>query len=611
MSVPDPSSSGTRAQRLFDRVGHPFAAYERTRHTSFFRKLAAGRLELDVARVDREAMEMIAAFMVRLAPRIREVALSDAYTLTGKVRVHNHPTRADIRRKLGRALVRTLERASRLESLELHGMRLDAKQWRGVAAAVRGKRALEQCLLRDCNIRDAGFARLASALGDLEVARVRASACFLGPASGAALARVIKRHAVRRDTQMWQLGLRGRASEPSSRGVTSVDVSLNRLGHEGVAELVDAMCQDSWVLALDVRQNGVDGRTVAAMDEMLRRNETLLRLTLLPVDPYTPPPDAPEVTTRESAGRVQRQLDDRRRAATDRAAAEAAAADAGAAARDGSPPRRIRTSQLLRLEKRLAARQLAADGLPPGVLLPLVDLELTKSRTAAAYAEARQRRSQQRSRALTGSPVVSPRTRMAAAAAEGRRRKMPPSLMAEHAAAIRERADDMERAAAGEAARPRSKATTKRKKKNKKKARAKQGRGRRPSRSLPASPAEDPRVTELGAVVGRLNRELESRWRREERLEEENEDLRRRVELLERERQPPSAARPALPPPAAAGRAAAAVEAAEDEEEEKQALGGLEGARELQSLTRYLEDAFQRLSLQLDSLEGSGRLAPK
>jgi hypothetical protein len=262
------------------------AAYARFRHSAVLRALSTRRaFEADLGKLDHEALELAMLFLTALGGELRGVRLFDTRGARNGPRLRGMPTSAEILAAVGRALPKALATATQLEELDLSGLRGAPLLFVSVARAMRGCRALQRVRVRNCSVGDAALDDLAAALGELTVSEVQLRACELGPKSGLALRRLVQRHGIRRDSAQWASGLRSEAhARAQGPGLLFLDVSCNTLGGEALAQICDALAQDAWLAAVDLRLTaGADGdAAIASVAAALADNRTLQHVLIDP-----------------------------------------------------------------------------------------------------------------------------------------------------------------------------------------------------------------------------------------------------------------------------------------------------------------------------------------
>ncbi|KAG5179554.1 hypothetical protein JKP88DRAFT_326724 [Tribonema minus] len=211
-----------------------------------------------------------------------------------------------LRRSLGSAAAARAAAASAAGSAKRGGGGGDAPPAapRGVAALARGLRA--NASLRALSVRNVSLAD-ARALGALcsavaahpRIAALALPNCNVRGADGARIVgAVIRAHSNRRDGLSWSAGLRrarprGAATSAAPAalaraGLLSLDVSRNRLGDAGAAELARALRGDAWLVALSLAATGLSDDAAAALQECLSVNQELC-LVLLEHNPRLSP----------------------------------------------------------------------------------------------------------------------------------------------------------------------------------------------------------------------------------------------------------------------------------------------------------------------------------
>ena len=193
--------------------------------------------------------------------------------------------------------------ASTLYHLSLDGVQLD---WSALIAQLPGLPRLHHLRLAHCAIDDDAGRRILGALTTSPVTHVQLTNNRLTDAVIPALCRLLSCQNQRREALLWQLGLRtrtaaarkgplvegrragGRTDSIRMQGLVSVDVSGNDITDAGLLELLPALRDDCWLLALSLHHNRLTARSIAPFLELLTHNRSLLHFSLLPSNAAEP-----------------------------------------------------------------------------------------------------------------------------------------------------------------------------------------------------------------------------------------------------------------------------------------------------------------------------------
>ena len=218
---------------------------------------------------------------------------------------------------LARALPACLQNNARtLYHISLVGVQTD---WAALAALLPSLPHLHHLHIQQCDITDQAASGVLSALSGSGVTHLSLSGNRLTDTTIRPLCRLVISQGLRREDIEWQWRLRLNEQPPAQRGrrrrsdakakevkndavreqgLLSVDISGNCITDNGMLRLIDTLTDDCWLLAVQLHDNALSDKAVAAFFGMLAHNTTLLHYSIMPVSPPPPIPGYPPTSPR-------------------------------------------------------------------------------------------------------------------------------------------------------------------------------------------------------------------------------------------------------------------------------------------------------------------------
>eukprot|EP00949_MAST-11_sp_MAST-11-sp1_P004692 g4692.t1 len=202
--------------------------------------------------------------------------------------------------KLAKSVAKSLSMCTKLMFVSLKGIKLHLDAIRSIGRSVAESQSIRRLDLENCKIGDDGlaalcrFLRSAANLNDLSVAGNR-----LSERSAPQIASLLKHHSSLRDDMFWSRCLRDgstsalkkRKGMPSSTeidvqlsGLVALDISRNKLCDVGATCIAKALTGDEWLVALNLRANGItESGAKALFDAVKKSNESLSVIDFRPM----------------------------------------------------------------------------------------------------------------------------------------------------------------------------------------------------------------------------------------------------------------------------------------------------------------------------------------
>ncbi|XP_063769901.1 centrosomal protein of 78 kDa [Pseudophryne corroboree] len=187
----------------------------------------------------------------------------------------------DMTFQLCRAITACLSVSSALKDLELHGLPLRERDLLTLAKGLAASSSLENLSLPYCSCGDEGLEIIIQSVkNSATIKTINFTGCNVTWRGAESIASIIKHQATRRHNEAWPESLRYRRPDlDCMTGLRRISINCNTLvGDQGAKAFAEALEEDLWLKALDMRQCGISNEGAKAFLHALQTNTTLMVL---------------------------------------------------------------------------------------------------------------------------------------------------------------------------------------------------------------------------------------------------------------------------------------------------------------------------------------------